>query len=128
MNKVILIGRLTRDPETRYTTVGYAVCTFTIAVDRITKDDEKKADFLKITTFRALAENCDRFLQKGSLVGIEGSLRTGSYKNKNGETIYTTEVSADRVEFLDSRPTPKAAPDPEPEPEGFTQIQEDIPF
>ena len=131
MNSVVLIGRLTRDPETRYTSgTQMAVCTFTIAIDRPTKDREKKADFPRITVFGKQAENCERALKKGRLVGVQGRLQTGSYKNKHDETVYTTDVVADRVEFLESaaKTTQEVASEETFEPEGFTQIQEDIPF
>ena len=103
MNSVVLIGRLTRDPETRYTSgTQMAVCTFTIAIDRVTRQgEEKKTDFPRITVFGKQAENCERFLKKGRLVGVQGRLQTGSYTNKDGATVYTTDVVADRVEFLE---------------------------
>lgn len=105
MNSVILTGRLTKDPETRYTSgTQMAVCTFTIAVDRIVKQGEdKKADFPRITVFGKQAENCERFVKKGMLILVQGSLRTGSYEDKNGNTVYTTDVIADRVEFLERK-------------------------
>ena len=102
MNSVQLIGRLTKDPEVRYTQSQMAVATFSIAIDRPTKNgEEKKADFPRITVFGRQAENCERYLSKGRKVAIEGRLQTGSYKNKNGETVYTTDVVASRVEFID---------------------------
>ncbi|WP_027399462.1 single-stranded DNA-binding protein [Anaerovorax odorimutans] len=100
MNSVILIGRLTRDPEVRYISDNQmAVATFTIAIDRV-GGKEKKTDFPRITVFGKQAENCERFLAKGRLVGVQGRLQTGSYTNKDGITVYTTDVVADRVEFL----------------------------
>lgn len=103
MNSVVLIGRLTRDPEVRYTSGSQmAVCTFSIAIDRPTRQgEEKKTDFPKVTVFGKQAENCERFLKKGRLVGVQGRLQTGSYTNKDGATVYTTDVVADRVEFLE---------------------------
>jgi single-strand DNA-binding protein len=101
MNNVVLIGRLTKDPEIRYIPESQsAVATFTIAVDR-PMAKEKTADFIRITVFGKTAENCERFLAKGRMVGIQGRLQTGSYKNKEGSTIYTTDVVAERVEFLE---------------------------
>lgn len=94
MNVVILIGRLARDPE-RFDRSGTTVCSFTIAVDRM-KDG---ADFIRITTFGRTAEVCAQNLAKGRMVGINGRIQTGSYQ-KDGQTIYTTDVVADRVEFL----------------------------
>ena len=131
MNSVVLTGRLVRDPETRYTSgTQMAVCTFTIAIDRQIKDGEKKTDYPRVTVFGKQAENCERFLKKGRLVGVQGRLQTGSYKNKHDELVNTTDVVADRVEFLDSaaQTTQEVAPEATFEPEGFTQIQEDIPF
>lgn len=103
MNSVVLIGRLTRDPEVRYTSnTQMAIATFAIAIDRPTrKDEEKKTDFPRITVFGKQAENCERFLKKGRLVGVQGRLQTGSYINDEGATVYTTDVVADRVEFLE---------------------------
>jgi len=86
MNNVVLIGRLTKDPELRYIPESQtAVATFTLAVDRPGK--EKKADFPKITVFGKQAENCERFITKGRLVAVQGRIQTGSYKNKNGDTV-----------------------------------------
>ena len=103
MNSVVLIGRLTRDPETRYTSGSQmAVCTFTIAIDRVTRQgEEKKTDFPRITVFGKQAENCDRYLAKGRKAAVAGRIQTGSYE-KDGRTVYTTEVIANNVEFLSS--------------------------
>ena len=145
MNSVVLIGRLTRDPETRYTSATQmAVSTFAIAIDRMVKQgEEKKTDYPRITVFGKQAENCEKFLKKGRLVGIQGRLQTGSYTDKNGNTVYTTDVVADRVEFLEwgekseqkeqpkEEPKPKATPKETQEefvPSGFAQIEDDIPF
>lgn len=130
MNCVELIGRLAREPITRYTTSGMAVCKFTVAIDRSKKKDEDKiTDFINVTVFDKLAENCERFIGKGSLVGVQGYLASGHYENKHGETIYTLDVNANRVEFLDKKK--EAEPikeEQQEEPEGFTAIDEDIPF
>lgn len=103
MNSVILTGRLTRDPELRYTTGNQmAVAKFSIAVDRpVRQGKEREADFPRITVFGKQAENCERYLAKGRMVGIQGRLQTGSYQDKDGKTVYTTDVIADRVEFLE---------------------------
>ena len=103
MNQVFLTGRLTKDPETRYTSGSQiAVCTFTLAVDRPTKQgEEKKADFPRITVFGRQAENCEKYLSKGKKVAVQGRLQTGSYKNREGVTVYTTDVVAERIEFLE---------------------------
>lgn len=103
MNQVILIGRLTKDPETRYTSGSQmAVCTFTLAVDRPTKQgEEKKADFPRITVFGRQAENCEKYLSKGKKVAVQGRIQTGSYQNSQGQKVYTTDVIAERIEFLE---------------------------
>ena len=99
MNSVILVGRLTGNTELSYTpNTQTAVCRFTIAVDRPKKD--AGADFIRITVWGQQGENCDRYLSKGRMVAVQGRLTTGSYKGKDGKTVYTTEVTADRVEFL----------------------------
>lgn len=101
MNDVSLIGRLTRDPEVRYTNENMAIATFSLAIDRPTqKNGDKKTDFPRVTVFGKQAENCQRFLDKGSLVGVSGRIQTGSYTNNNGDKVYTTDVVANRVEFL----------------------------
>ena len=125
MNCVVLIGRLTKEPEVKYIPDSQmAVATFTVAIDRPVKSgQEKKTDFPRITVFGKQAENCERFLTKGSRVGIQGRIQTGSYTNKNGQTIYTTDVIADRVEFLSTSDKKK---DGETEiPSGFAAIADD---
>ena len=132
MNSVVLIGRLTKDPEVRYTTgTQMAVCTFTVAIDRPVKaGGDKQTDFPRVICFGRQAENCERFLAKGRLVGIQGRIQTGSYTNKDGATAYTTDVVADRVEFLEwgDRKQSASAAGQEDVHEGFTEIDEDIPF
>lgn len=100
MNSVALVGRLTRDPELRYTAgTQTAVATFTLAVDRpFSKNNE--ADFIRIVVYGRPAENCGTYLFKGSQVGVQGRIQTGSYETRTGEKRYTTDVIADRVEFL----------------------------
>ena len=105
MNKVFLIGRLTRDPELRYTASNIATATFTLAVDRTftNQDGEREADFINIVVWRKQAENCHNYLSKGSQVAIEGSIRTRNYEGQDGKRVYVTEVFADNVQFLDSK-------------------------
>ena len=102
MNSVILIGRLARDPELSYTpTTQTAACRLTLAVDRPKRNGEDQgADFIRITVWGRQAETCDRYLSKGRQVAVMGRIQTGSYRNRNGETVYTTDVVAERVEFL----------------------------
>lgn len=104
MNNVSLIGRLARDPELAYTQGNNTpVCKFALAVDRPKRNGEDQgADFIKIIVWNKQAENCDRYLSKGSQIAVSGRITTGSYKNRDGQTVYTTEVTADRVEFLGS--------------------------
>lgn len=135
MNNVSLIGRLTKDPEVRYISDSQmAVARFSIAIDRpVRSDGEKKTDFPNIVAFGKQAENCERFLGKGRLVGIQGRIQTGSYKNKNGDTVYTTEVVANNVEFLDWGDDNKKSERQEKQedvPEGFAALEDEecIPF
>lgn len=135
MNQVILIGRLTKDPEVRYTAgTQTAVATFTLAVDRPVKSgEEKKTDFPRITVFGKQAENCEKYLAKGRMVAIEGRLQTGSYQNKDGATVYTTDVVANRVQFLQWGDSQQSGGQAEPAsqegmPEDFEALSEDVPF
>jgi len=104
LNKIILIGRLVRDPQLRYTSNGIAVCNFTLAVERnySSKDGEKEVDFIKIVTWRKTAESCAHNLGKGRLVAVEGSLQIKNNKSeKDGRTYINPEVVANNVKFLD---------------------------
>ena len=104
MNSVALTGRLTRDPEVRYTQSQTAVATFTLAVDRpFSRDRENNADFIRITAFGKSAEFAEKFLNKGRLVGVTGRIQTGSYTNKEGQKVYTTDVVIDDQEFAESK-------------------------
>ncbi len=107
MNVVVLVGRLARDPELRYTNAQLPVCSATIAVDRQPRQgqtrDEAGADFIRLTIFGKQAETFSRYLTKGRQVAIEGRLNTGSYQNQRGETVYTTDVIVNRFDFIGSR-------------------------
>ena len=105
MNRTILIGRLTKDPELRYTSNDIAVATFTLAVDRgYTKENgEKETDFIPCVVWRKQAENVNQYCSKGSLVGIEGRIQVRSYEAKDGTKRYITEVVCDSVRFLDTK-------------------------
>ena len=105
MNKVFLIGRLTRDPELRYTGNNTAVATFSLAVNRNFQNQsgEREADFINIVVWRKQAENVKNFLSQGSQVAIDGRIQTRSYDDNNGQKRYVTEVVADNVEFLGSK-------------------------
>ena len=105
MNKVILVGNLSRDPELTTTNGGVAVCRFSIAVQRRFQnaEGERDADFINIVVWRAQAENCHKFLKKGAKCGVVGRLQTSSYEGQDGQRRYVTEVVADEVEFLSSK-------------------------
>jgi len=105
MNKVILIGRLTKDPELRYTSSNIPVATFSLAVDRTftNQNGEREADFINIVVWRKQAENCKNYINKGSQVAVEGRIQTRSYDDQNGSKRYVTEVVADNVQFLDTK-------------------------
>lgn len=109
MNNVTLIGRLTADPELGYTQSQKAMCRFTLAVDRPSRGEDKQADFIRIIAWDRQAENVNRFLHKGSKCAVNGRIQTGSYKDKDGKTVYTTDVVANNVEFLDSKNADKPA-------------------
>lgn len=104
MNKVILIGNLTRDPELTQTTSGISVCRFGIAVQRrfTSANGEREADFLNVTVWRNQAENCHKYLKKGAKVSVVGSIQTNSYE-KDGQKRYTTDIVADEVGFLSTK-------------------------
>lgn len=128
MNTVSLVGRLTRDPEVRYTSTQMAVARFSVAIDRPAKEGgEKQTDFPNIVVFGKQAENCERYLAKGRKVAINGRIQTGSYTDKEGRKVYTTDVVANYVEFLDSA-SQQAKPEQGEQVEGFKQADDDIPF
>ncbi len=139
MNKITLIGNLTRDPEVRSTTSGVTVCTFTIAVNRrfASQNGERQTDFFRINAWRQLGDTCARYLSKGRKVAVIGELQARTYEATDGTTRMSLDVSADEVEFL----TPKSADDagsgysaprpsaPAQDLAGFTDINsDDLPF
>lgn len=135
MNNVVLIGRLTKDPELAYggQNRDIAVCRFTLAVDRPTQD--KAADFIRIVVFRKQAENANQYLAKGRQCAVEGRIQTGSYKDREGKTVYTTDVVANRVQFLGAngssgqqKQNQQGQPEFEPVPDAFVNCDDDIPF
>lgn len=105
LNRVVLVGRLTRDPELRVSQSNIPVGTFNLAVNRpfTNQQGERGADFINCVVFRKQAENVSQFLSKGSLVGVDGRLQSRSYENKDGQTVYVTEVVCDSVQFLESK-------------------------
>lgn len=105
INRTVLVGRLTRDPELRYTNSGAAVTTFNLAVNRqfTNQNGEREADFISCVIWRKAAENFANFTHKGSLVGIDGRIQTRNYENNQGTRVYVTEVVADNFSLLESR-------------------------
>lgn len=105
LNRTVLVGRMTKDPEMRVTPSGVTVTTFTLAVKRTFKNanGETEADFINIVTFRKTAENVNTFCSKGSLVSVDGRLQSRSYDNQEGRRVYVTEVVADSVQFLETK-------------------------
>ena len=145
MNKLIIVGNLTRDPELRTTSTGVSVCTFTVAVNRRNRRADQaagqpEADFFRVSAWRQLGENCQKYLAKGRKVFVSGPVSVSSYQAQDGSTRFSLEVTADDVEFLSSRnddtaaggySAPAAAPVPAAEPQaaGFTQVESDeLPF
>lgn len=116
MNKVILIGRLTKDIDLRKTQNGTSVCQYTLAVNRqIKKEGQPDADFIQCVAWNKTAELMEQYLHKGSLIGIEGRIQTRSYDNQQGQRVYVTEVMTDSVQFLE----PRSATEPQ-QPQGYT--------
>lgn len=134
MNNVSLVGRLTKDPELNYTPQNQtAVCKFTIAVDRPKINGEDKgADFIRITVWGKQAESCNKYLAKGKQVAVSGRIQIGSYKNKDGQNVYTVDVISDRVEFLggsgERHITDEEVANSMDIPDGFAEAEADIPF
>ena len=142
MNKVILMGRLTRDPDVRYSQGNepMAVARYTLAVDRrrtrSNDPNEQTADFISIVAFGKAGEFAEKYLKKGTKMLITGRIQTGSYTNKDGVKVYTTDVVADSVQFLESAPAPASAQANDPTPaaagDGFMNIpdgiEEELPF
>ena len=145
MNKVVIVGRLTRDPDLRYPSTNVPVANFTVAVNRPfeNQNGERVADFINVIVWRNQAENVKKYVGKGSLVGVEGRIQTRNYDGADGKKVYVTEVVADRVEFLESRNASQARmssesnynTQPEPQmnapeemPQPTTNIEEEDPF
>ena len=139
MNKLTIIGNLTRDPELRTTSTGINVCTFTVAVNRrrSANSNQPEADFFRVSAWRQLGENCQRYLAKGRKVAVVGAVSVQTYTGNDGTTRASLEVNADDVEFLSSRnedagyaPAAPAQPAPAaPAMNGFEEVDdEDLPF
>lgn len=135
MNKVILVGRLVRDPDVRYSqgSQPMAVARFTLAVDRkYKKDGEQSADFISCIAFGKSGEFVEKYLRKGTKIACEGHWQTGSYKNRDGQTIYTNDCVIDAMEFAESKRDESGQATPSQDNDGFMQIpdgiDEELPF
>ncbi|SFD70842.1 single-strand binding protein [Lentibacillus persicus] len=105
MNRVVLVGRLTRDPDLRYTPNGVAVANFRIAVDRPFSNQQgnRDADFINCVVWRRAAENLATYMKKGSMIGVDGRIQSRSFEGRDGNTVFVTEVVADNIQFLESK-------------------------
>ncbi len=115
MNKVVLTGRITRDPEIRYTQSGMPNLRFSLAVDRVTRDAQgnRTADFINCVAFSQQADFMSRYVKKGNMLAIEGRIQTGQYQGQDGQTRYTTDVLVERVENLTPRDQTQGQPQPQ---------------
>jgi single-strand DNA-binding protein len=106
MNRVVLVGRLTKDPELKYTPNGVPVCKFTLAVNRpfSNQGGEREADFIPVVVWRKPAENAANYLKKGSLCGVDGRIQTRNYEGQDKKRVYITEVQAESIQFLEPKP------------------------
>ena len=130
MNSVALIGRLTKDPDVRYTNDMKAVAHFTLAVDRpVPKGIDKQTDFPRIVAFGKTAELIEQYVHKGERLGVVGRIQTGSY-SKDGRTVYTTDVIAERITLLGDRSDNTVVQEQMPESvfEGFQVVDDELPF
>ena len=141
MNQVVLIGRLTRDPEVRYTTgkEPIAIANYTLAVDRrFKRDGEPEADFIRCIAFKGAAEFAEKYFKQGTKIAITGRIQTGSYTNKDNVKVYTTDVVVENQEFAESKKAASETAQPEPQPQSETDkdgfmnvpdgIDEELPF
>ena len=123
MNSVQLVGRLTRDPDVRYSDNGASVARFTLAVDRrFKKDGGGEADFISYVAFGKTAEFLEKWFRKGQRLGLNGRIQTGSYVNQEGTKVYTTDVVVENVEFVESRGTSASDNEPQQRPASTSAI------
>ncbi|MBO5654840.1 MAG: single-stranded DNA-binding protein [Clostridia bacterium] len=128
MNKVFLIGNLTKDPELSTTNNGVKFCKFTLAVSRnYSKDGKRETDFLNVVVWRAQADNCARYLKKGSKAAVSGSIQTRNYENE-GRRVYVTEIAADEVQFLSTKNEDGVDELDDMDFDALRPIDEDLPF
>ena len=129
MNKAILVARLVTEPNVKVGQSGTKVCTFRVAIDDNYKDN-KHTDFLNVVCFNKQAENCEKYLAKGRQVAVEGKIHTDSYENKDGKKVYTTEIYAERIEFIGGGGKTSAPKQDDGIPKGFEELDPDagLPF
>lgn len=135
LNRVVLTGRFTKDPEVRVTPSGLSVVQFTLGVQRqfSRKDGERESDFISCVAWRKTAENIGKYFRKGDLIGVDGRIQTRSYEDKNGQRVYVTEVVVDNFAFLNSKSSSQSnnhqSADPFAGNDGSVDItQDDLPF
>ena len=130
MNKVCLVGRLVRDPEVRYSAGenATAICRFSVAVDRRFKreGDEQTADFINIVSFGKTAEFIQKYFTKGQRIGLAGRIQTGKFTNKDGQTVYTTDVIAEEVEFVESKKSGNETGSSSKSDDSFSNVSDEV--
>lgn len=129
INRVVLVGRLTKDPELKYTPSGVPMTRFTVAVNRFKKEgEEQQADFIGCIAWRKQAENLANFMKKGNLIGLEGRIQTGSFEGQDGKRVYTTDVVADSIQFLERNNTQQSQSQPNQQTQQYSQPQQQQPW
>lgn len=131
LNRVVLVGRLTKPPELKYTQSGIAVCRFTLAVNRTftNQQGQREADFVNCVAWKRLAENLANHLGKGSLAGVDGRIQTSNFDGKDGNRIFMTEVVAEQIHFLEPKKNNQQNNQAPPPPNDFNNVpSDDVPF
>lgn len=130
INNVVLVGRLTKDPDLRYTASGVAVAQFTLAVNRnfTNANNEREADFIQCVIWRKPAETLSNYARKGTLIGLTGRIQTRNYENQQGQRVYVTEVVADNFQLLESKEVNEQRKSGSPAPANFDQSENADPF
>ena len=129
MNIAILMGRLTADPELKTTSNGLSYCRFSVEIDRYSKGEDKKTDFINCVAWKQTAELISKWFSKGKMIAVQGSILTGSYTNKDGAKVYTTDVLVDKVHFCGDKSDKKSETAvPKAGEPRVTSIDEDLPF
>lgn len=128
MNKVVLVGRLARDPEIHYTNEGSSVTRFAVAINRkyAKKGNKQEADFINCVTFGKTAEFVEKYFKKGNRIGLSGRIQTGNYLNKDNQKVYTTDVIVEEVEFVESKSECSSNNYESTDKDGFVQVDTDM--